>query len=120
MFSFDKKKKSWNYPSNFSIYTLISDRGYIHQTVNHSRFFKDPATDVHTNTIEGCWAHAKRTLIRGGTRKRHLYGYLATFMLRRRLKDSPDPFLAFITLANECAISFHPEGNHSLLVPGIF
>ena len=27
--------------------------GFQHQTVNHSKFFKDPVTGVNTNTIEG-------------------------------------------------------------------
>ena len=27
-----------------------------HQTVNHSIYFKDPVTGVHTNTIESYWS----------------------------------------------------------------
>lgn len=96
---------------------------YTHLTVNHSKNFVDPRTGAHTNTIEGSWAHAKRDLLLGGARgqRRHLYGYLAAFMLRRRLKsEERDPFVAFIRLANECAVAFHPEGDYSLLLPGTY
>lgn len=86
--------------------------------MNHWRFFKDSDAGAHTNTIEGTWAHVKRELIHGGTKKSLLIAYLATFMLRRRLKSEPDSLVALIQMANECAISFHLDDNHSLPIPG--
>ncbi|KAI4293190.1 hypothetical protein PAPHI01_2464 [Pancytospora philotis] len=71
-------------------------RGYIgaaelfaaHETVNHSLFFKDPATGVHTNTIEGNWAAVKaQTPVR--SRARSLaWLYLLRFMLKREYPDT--------------------------------
>lgn len=36
-------------------YSRLGEEGYIHRTVNHSKFFKDPVTGVHTNCIEAIW-----------------------------------------------------------------
>ena len=33
-----------------------------HQTVNHSRYFKDPTIGVHTNTIESYWSRYSYTV----------------------------------------------------------
>ena len=87
---------------------LFSKFGYDHKTVNHTENLKDPVTGVHTNTIEGLWAHVERLLIGGGTTKRNLYGYLATYMLRRRLNTQieEDPFVKFINLANEWSVGW--------------
>ena len=94
----------------------IRYHGYTHVTVNHSKWFKDPKTGSHTNTIEGTWAHAKRQLILGGTRKKDLFSYLASFMLRRHLQGE-DPFVEFVQRANALVAEGLVMGNHSLYLP---
>ncbi|XP_046647673.1 uncharacterized protein LOC124337679 [Daphnia pulicaria] len=99
-------------------YSKLNLEGYEHQTVNHSRFYKDPVTGVHTNTVEGMWAHAKRDFIKGGRPKRHMYGYLATFMLKRKLAGEPGKtFVDFIKMAHDCVEVGYPEGDHHLHIP---
>jgi transposase-like protein len=40
-------------------YNMENTLGVTHHTVNHSLFFKDPITLVHTNSIEGTWNGVK-------------------------------------------------------------
>jgi hypothetical protein len=64
------------------------------------------------------WVHAKREFKRGGRKKTHMYGYLATFMLKRKLAAEPgNSFIGFVDLANECALRKLPVGDHHLNIP---
>jgi hypothetical protein len=64
------------------------------------------------------WAHAKREFKRVGRKKTHMYGYLATFMLKRKLAAEPgNSFIGFVDLANECALRKLPVGDHHLNIP---
>lgn len=40
-------------------YRTLSDFGYNHMTVNHSRWFVDPRTGAHTQHIERAWRTVK-------------------------------------------------------------
>ena len=42
---------------------------YSHLTVNHTKCFKDPNTNVHINTIEVNWSPSKQTLQKYGEQK---------------------------------------------------
>lgn len=59
---------------------LSKSSDYIHEKVNHSLHFKDPTTQVHTNTIEGTWAAikskiAKRYRCEGGI-ENHIHAFI--------------------------------------------
>jgi hypothetical protein len=75
----------------------LTNAGYTHLTINHSRFFRDPDTGAHTNSIEGTWMHVKRSLNKNGTMKELLPNYFTEFMWRRRFLDgNVDPFALFL------------------------
>lgn len=81
-------------------YDCMNKERYNHLKVNHSVNFKDPETGAHTNSIEGSWAHAKRSIPCSGRRKHFMPGYLAKFMFLRRCKSQNlDPFKEFCRVA---------------------
>lgn len=61
------KQGSTIYTDGWKGYLGLSDIGYTHLSVNHTETFKAEYIDyqtgdvieVHTNTIEGAWKHAK-------------------------------------------------------------
>jgi transposase-like protein len=44
------------YSDKWGGYINLTELGYAHFSVNHSNYFVDPVTKVHTNTIEGNWS----------------------------------------------------------------
>ena len=70
-------------------YVNLSQHGYYHEDVNHSRNFLNPVTGAHTNTIEGCLFHVKRHLQSGVGWLRNdpdtLATALAEFMWKRKM-----------------------------------
>lgn len=58
---------------------------YQHKTVNHSRYFVDPATGTHTNNVESYWSRAKASFKKMHvTSKPMVPSYLDEFMWRER------------------------------------
>ena len=78
----------------WAAYNQLNALGYIHQTVNHSQHYVDPATGVHTNNIEARWAACKASFKRRfGVAREHLPSYLDEYMWRSRHRNT-DMFTA--------------------------
>ena len=70
-------------------YTNISRIfGIEHKTVNHSKCFRDPATGVHTNVIEGTNYALKRAIPPRNRTKEHLQEHLFEFIWRRKWESN--------------------------------
>lgn len=50
------------YTDEANMYNRLTENGYIHEFVNHSQREFVRANDIHTNGIEGFWAHFKRVI----------------------------------------------------------
>ena len=50
------------YTDEANIYCKLGNNGYNHEYVNHSQREYVRASDIHTNGIEGFWAHFKRVI----------------------------------------------------------
>ncbi|KII65103.1 hypothetical protein RF11_16129 [Thelohanellus kitauei] len=70
---------------------LQIDPPYVHQSVNHKIFFKDPLTGAHTNNVEAYWAAIKKSFKRGGqTRRSLLQSKIDEKMWRERFAKTPE------------------------------
>lgn len=79
---------------------------YTHHVVNHSLYFKDPLTGVHTNNIEATWSAAKRKFkSMNGTNRSLVQSYLDEYMCRRNFLSNDDIFLSVIELIQESVVN---------------
>lgn len=72
---------------------IASHLEFVHDTVNHSKYFKDPVTGVNTNAIEGT-NNALKIQIRPRNRTQDVDEHLSEFIWRR--KNSARLWLAFL------------------------
>jgi transposase-like protein len=79
----------------FASYQNLIRHGYIHNTVNHKRYFVDPVdSEIHTNTIENRWKHTKHFLkYKGSNIKKHLAEYLVECLFRDANENAFDGIL---------------------------
>lgn len=80
-------------------YGKLSDIGFVHSTVNHSKHFKDPDTNCCTNRIEGTWNGLKPAIRPRNRAKEGLSEHLFEFLWRR--KNSCHLWSAFIHALKE-------------------
>lgn len=94
------KKGSIIHSDCWKAYNSLSDIGYTHYTVNHSKTFKNWATGACTNKIESDWRHAKVSMPKYGVRQGKHASYLAEFMWRRKYQGK-DLFMCMLQDLNE-------------------
>lgn len=79
------------FTDEWAAYRQLSQNGYIHRTVNHSKnYVSDDGS--HTNSIEVCWHHLKTEIIRKmrGIPISCLDSYLTEMSLRSKYKKKID------------------------------
>lgn len=82
------KKGTTVYTDLWKGYKNINKLGYKHGTVNHSKYFKDPITKVHTNNIESLWNAVKQGIPIRNRNKKYIYLHLKEYQWRRRYKEN--------------------------------
>lgn len=68
-------------------YSNLSALGFVHQTVNHKLFFKDPVTQVCTNTAEGLNSGLKRRIPVRNRVSNSIEEHLGEYIWRRQNKE---------------------------------
>jgi len=82
-------------------YDCLSSEGFVHQTVNHSQNFVDPTSGAHTQNIERLWRDVRSGIPRFGRSEKHLVGYLAEFLFKRKFPDHRDRIHHFFWAVGE-------------------
>lgn len=91
------KADSVIYTDGWRGYNDLEESFQSHMTVNHSKHFKDPETQVHTNTIEGTWNGVKIGTPARGRAKTKIQRYILRYMLiKNEKKDSLDVLLNYL------------------------
>ena len=87
---------------SFKSYSHLHELGYYHYAVNHKRQFVDPATQAHTQRIEGIWKQIRGSgLPPTGCQLEKLDMYLAGYMYRRMTGMNLQAFMNDL-----CSISY--------------
>ena len=81
-------------------YKNLDKEGFAHWTVNHSLYFVDPDTGIHTNTIESMWRHAKVYLLSYNRQSEFQY-YLYEYLFRKCLAKGVNVFTEFLEIVRE-------------------
>ena len=77
-------------------YSTLSDYGFVHQPVNHSKGFVDPDTGAHTNLIQNTWWCLKKSLPVTCSSRTDYAAHFAEFLWRRKHEKDKCLFTAFL------------------------
>ena len=83
-----------------SAYGGLGCSGYQHFTLNHSKEEFSKGNGIHSNSIEGLWGNQKKILygIHHGVSKKHLFKYVAEYLLKFNLRQAQSTFPTFLNL----------------------
>jgi transposase-like protein len=66
------------------------DKNFVHYSVNHSLYFVEPGTKIHTNGIESLWRKAKAKLRKqNGIRRGLVEAYVNVFLWKHNAGKEP-------------------------------
>ena len=82
-------------------YDCLSNEGFVHENVNHSKNFVDPQSRAHTQHIERTWREVRGGIPHFGRKEKHMVGYLAEFLFKRKYPDYREWVHAFFTAAGQ-------------------
>ena len=93
-------KHSYIMTDTASAYGGLGCSGYQHFTLNHSKEEFSKGNGIHSNSIEGLWGNQKKILygIHHGVTKKHLFKYVAEYLLKFNLRQAQSTFPTFLNL----------------------